>query len=132
MAKLMMTGAEFKEWHETAWPKGYVWAYDSVYTPQGSQDVKDIYFEDPSLKGKDAITVGDAEVFEVPEDWFISWEGIDLQGRVNGDARDDLSISQLIKRWRKSRSVVTLVLEVPKDQLDEVKAWLKEKNLKTL
>lgn len=110
---MKITGAEFKEWHDTAWPEGWVWADESLL-----DDNRELYAEDGSL------VVKPDEVFTIPAFWSILPETI--------PAHEGATIRSLIKKWRKSQSTITLAIKVPRDREDEVRAYLYHQNLKVL
>lgn len=113
-----ISGRDFKEWHNACWPEGYIWGDESTI------DGIDIYGEE----GEEAINIADEIVFTVPSFWFIIYEGpegVPLK-EDKGDG-DGVRISTLIKRWLKNKSTETIIISVPKAQVEEARALLKEK-----
>lgn len=114
---MKITAAEFREWHDTAWPEGYAW-YD------GSEiNGADIYADDGSI----APTL--PETFIVPDDWSLERE---IRSRNRDDADDYPSVRSFIKKWRKEKSTATVTLSLPKDKLDELLALAKANGWRVL
>lgn len=99
---MKITGAEFKEWHNTAWPEDYIWVDETLL-----DDGRDLYNETGN------IVIEDGEVFVVPAIWCIEKEG-DISG-------NPVSVRSLIKKWRNERSHTTLVVVVPKEQENQIR-----------
>jgi len=56
-------------------------------------------------------------------------EGLFYQGR-DPDVKEILSIDTLIRRWRKSRDLVSISFDCPKSLEDEVRSYLASKGCK--
>lgn len=109
---MKITGKEWKEFEESGWPEGYIWCDESTL-----DDGRDIYSED----GK--CSIADNETFIVPDYWSISYEG--PNGKQT-DAGDGYVIRSLIRKWRKARDTEVLVITVPRDRVESIKAMLRE------
>jgi hypothetical protein len=102
---------EFKEWHDTAWPEGFIWCDESTL-PDG----RDIYV------AENTFIFEPGEVFVIPDYWTIQKEGEALP--------EGVTIRSLIRAWRKKRDTVTVVVQVPKAEeavlrsfVDSFKRW---------
>ena len=115
---MKITGAEFKEWHDTAWPDGYIWCEDTIFTTSEGEE-RDIFTED-STDDNTQLTVADAETFVIPDWWSIQFEDSVLTGK------NCYTVRSLIRRWRKERSTSTFVVTVPKDdaEIEALKAFV--------
>lgn len=111
---MKITGAEFREWHETAWPEGYVWADDTIL-PDG----RELYSEDSKL----LFNVEPEEIFAIPDGWWIIKENNQEHGK---------SVRDFIKEWRKKKALTILVIEIPRDQEKEFRLLLGNNGAKTL
>lgn len=108
------TGAEFKRFYN-----------DVEFWPDHSDptDKREIWHED------EAITVDGRDVAEyefvadeVPDSASMTIEGGVVLG-VSGD--DDPSLETYFRRWKKKQTTVSMVVECPRERLDEVKAAVK-------
>ena len=110
---MKITGAEFQEWHDTAWPEELIWA-DEALLPDG----RDLYTKDG------CIDLEPSEIFIVPAEWSAIPES---------DPRaDGKTIRSLISKWRKDKSTVTLVILMPREREGEIRTYLEEQKLKVL
>lgn len=107
---------EFRLWHDTAWPTGYIWSGDTLM-PDG----RDIYAEvsgmNPEIKDSDIV---DLSLFE----------GLELEER-SAEGLLELSVISLVRKWRKSRSESPVVVIIPNDQMSEFLALCKDRKWKT-
>lgn len=110
MGDMKITGAEFKEWHETAWPEEWVWADDSVLA-----DGRELYTDDGSL------CVASDEVFTIPAEWVIIPENSTSDGK---------SVRSLVKKWQHGKSTMIVAVEIPREREEELKAYMASLNLK--
>lgn len=108
---MRISGKDFKEFHETAWPENYVWDDCSMWTPDGQKEPVDIYNEDGS------ISIPDDEMFTVPKDWEIYNETVGPFTREN--------LEPYIRKWLKTKDSKTVVVTLPKDKEEELLAFLK-------
>ena len=114
---MRISGKEFKEFHDTAWPDGYIWWDNSFYTPDGAADAIDIYAETSQGDMDNApIIIGDDEMFTVPDDWVL---------RPEDGPGEEYSVRTLLRRWLKKKNSSTFVVSVPKAKEAELKAVLK-------
>lgn len=106
---MKITFAEFKQWHETAWPKNYIWCGDTTL-PDG----RDIYADGGGLNE----AIGDAEMVDL-----ANFEGFELEDRTiaGDDIPVGLSVTTLIRRWRKEQANVMVVVTVPKADMGKFK-----------
>jgi hypothetical protein len=105
--------AEFKAWHDAAWPPGYIW---SGYTCM--PDGRDIYADDGWNPAISDTTVIDLSL----------WEGLENETGVGAiPIRGDLDLAALIRKWRKARDSVSLVVTVPRGDADELRALAKSR-----
>lgn len=107
---MKITGKEFKEWHDTAWPEGFIWDDETLLL-----DGRELYSGPNS-----SIVLADDEVFTVP-DWYIFPENLDGDG---------IKVITSLKRWQKKKSTLTLAIEVPKEREKEIRAFLNELRIK--
>jgi hypothetical protein len=91
-----ISAEEFKEWHDTAWPEGFIWCDESTL-PDG----RDIYV------AENTFIFEPGEVFTIPDYWTIAPDG-----EINPEGT---TIRSLIRAWRKKRDTVTVVVQVPKE-----------------
>ena len=101
---------EFKLWHDTSWPIGYIWSGDTAL-PDG----RDIYAE----QGGFNAAICDDELIDLS-----FWEGLEKDTSSLQD-RDEQDVSTLIRRWRKARDFVAVVVTVPKGEEARLRAFVK-------
>lgn len=112
---MKITFAEFKAWHEEAWPEGYIWVGESAM-PDG----RDFYAEDGGLNPD----ISPSEVVNLDD-----LEGLELEDRSR-DAPTELDLAQLVRAWRKRRNRTPVVVSVPNAEVDAFKAICAERGWK--
>lgn len=103
------TGAEFKRFYSDKefWPDGHsVWHEDEYITVDGV-DID-----------------GDYDLTEVPDDSRMTIEGGAVMDERHPDKEQ--SFEGYFKKWRKNQSTATIIVEVPKDKLEEVTIAIKQ------
>ena len=95
---------EFSEWHDEEWPHGFIWSGNTLL-PDG----RDIYDEANGLLNKkiDPETLVDTSL----------WEGLYLET----DSAVVINIEPLIARWRKKLKYQTVIVKIPKHDLEKFK-----------
>ena len=107
---------EFREWHDTAWPKGYIWSGETLM-PDG----RDIYGDSSGLNPE----ISDADIVDLS-----LFEGLEFEER-SADGLLELSVISLVRKWRKARSESPVVVIVPNDQMPAFLALCKDHKWKT-
>lgn len=120
---MKMTGAEWREFEATGWPEGYIWADDSVL-----DDGRDLYVE----AGDGAIVIADGETFVVPSFWSMVLEDATPNAdgivvRHSADKGDGMDMRAMVRRWRKARDNETVIVTVPKADLEAFRALMAER-----
>ena len=113
---MRISANDFIEFHETAWPEGYIWTDSSTYIPDGSSEEVDIYDEN-APEGETRFVFKADEIFTVPDYWSVSPEVMGL--------RDEIDMRKLLRAWLKKRTEKTMVVRIPKEKEEEFKAFLK-------
>lgn len=112
---MRITGAEFMDWYDNGFPAGHFHESDDYYNP----DVPTTHKEDGSW-ALDPLRVYDtADLGEIYPD------SEDIPSKV-------WSMDASIKAWRKAKTHQTLIVDAPKDKVDEIKAFLKAVGAKVL
>lgn len=109
------TGAEFKRFYDdkAVWgEKG--WCDDFCLEVDGREFGDGDYLDVSSLSDSSKVKIISGMIFDGPED---------------GDESDMIVT---FRKWKKSQSVIGMVIEVEKDRLDEVLAILKSNRIKVL
>lgn len=108
MAGVKLTGQEYNEFcNSDVW--GEDWYWDETLFRHNGKEVDDLGELDPA----DEVIVLEGTIFK-------------------GSTHDAVAIDAVpfVRKWLKSRSVVTVMVEVPKEQIEAFKADMKAKNLK--
>jgi hypothetical protein len=98
------------------WPPGDGVYYDDV--PFSERDTDDVLCDEDERPVKPAVT------YEV-NGGMLGWQG---DGPEPADFDDDFE--RVLKRWVKSRTTATIILEVPKDEKNAAMTLLKERGWK--
>ena len=110
MASVKLTGQEYNEFcNSDVW--GEDWYWDETLFLYNGKEVDDL----GELAPIDEVVVLEGTVFK-------------------GSTHDAVAVDAVafVRKWLKARTVVTVMVEVPKDQLVEFKAAMKAKKLKVL
>ncbi len=94
---MKITGAEFKEWHDTAWPDKHIWCDESTL-----DDGRNIYDGESG-----ELIFSPEETFTIPGWWALQDEDHPMDGPY-------MSVRSLIKKWRRDRATIVLLVRIPK------------------
>lgn len=105
---MKITAAEFADFHKNSWPEGFI--------------IEDIFAE------YDVMFTEDGETLAIPPDQklemygYLCWEGDRDADPTKGEG---LKLETAIKRWRKQNSTTTVVVDLPRDKLEQFQEMLK-------
>jgi hypothetical protein len=107
-----ISGAEFKKFYN-----------DTEWWPEG------VYHDDASITvdGKDAYQYEKTDLDKVPDESIITLDGgivTDIEGIDHG------SLDSYFKKWKKTQTTKTLLLEVKKEDVDKLLQVIKDSKIK--
>lgn len=93
MGSVRISGKDFKDFCEAAWPNGYVWndGPGVAYIPDGATAPVAVYAEDGRT-----IIIPEAEIFEVPNYWAL---------RSTDGSSQSYNMVDLIQDWLREKTV---------------------------
>lgn len=110
---MRISGKDYKEFHTTAWPEGYIWESSSDFIPDGQSEPVDIYSGKPGEPFTDELR--DDAMFTVPDYWEIVEESTML---APAGQRKTLDLRKVIQEWLKKREEKTVMISIPQKNLD--------------
>lgn len=108
---MKITGHEFLEWFETAWP-GEDWYHDDWSEEAFDRETGD-------LKDADAV-------YDVADLGHVYWQGV---GPDPTDG-DGLYIDKLIRKWRKNKTTFSVYVTGPKEELIKITELARQNGFK--
>lgn len=124
---MKITRAEFTEWHNTAWPKGYIWS-DGTTLVAGDPST-DIYPE--RADGSEDSGLSLPETFTVPDWWTLEYERTLEHAWDRDNEYPYLSVRSCIRSWRKAKAFVTIAVTVPREDVETAESFCRSRGWKT-
>lgn len=116
------------KWTKAEWDAFWQWLKEPA---QGAtEDCTDPWYCDSDWEDPPDTVGPDFVMSEADYFGEMRWQGDDERKVERKDLWEGIDLAEAIKNWQRSRKVVTLVVEFDREREAEVKAALKELNLK--